>query len=146
MKQAFTMIEIIFVIVILGILAVVAVPRFAATRQDAKVSLIAQNVTIAASEIASYAATKGDTEKDFLLMSNAIKKLKNADEARLEDNKATVIVDGGDCLEIKVDRTSTNNDLIVSFLQSSSDMCTRVQSLIDATKYPMHLRGGTVVY
>jgi len=37
-KNAFTMIELVFVIVILGILAAVAVPRFAATRTDAQIS------------------------------------------------------------------------------------------------------------
>ena len=38
MKKAFTMIELIFVIVVLGILAAVAVPRLAATRTDAEIS------------------------------------------------------------------------------------------------------------
>ena len=38
MKKAVTMIELIFVIVILGILASVAVPRLAATREDAEIS------------------------------------------------------------------------------------------------------------
>ena len=37
-KNAFTMIELVFVIVILGILAAVAVPKFAATRTDAQIS------------------------------------------------------------------------------------------------------------
>jgi general secretion pathway protein G len=37
-KNAFTMIEIIFVIVILGILAAVAVPKMAATRTDADIT------------------------------------------------------------------------------------------------------------
>ena len=37
-KSAFTMIELVFVIVILGILASVAVPKLAATRTDAKIS------------------------------------------------------------------------------------------------------------
>jgi len=37
-KNAFTMLEVIFVIVILGILASVAVPRFAATRTDAQIT------------------------------------------------------------------------------------------------------------
>ncbi|MDF1879935.1 prepilin-type N-terminal cleavage/methylation domain-containing protein [Sulfurimonas sp. MAG313] len=36
-QSAFTMIELVFVIVILGILAAVAVPRFAVTRADAQV-------------------------------------------------------------------------------------------------------------
>ncbi len=37
-KNAFTMVEIVFVIVILGILAAIAVPRFAATRDDADIT------------------------------------------------------------------------------------------------------------
>ncbi|MBL6974006.1 MAG: prepilin-type N-terminal cleavage/methylation domain-containing protein [Sulfurimonas sp.] len=37
-KYAFTMIEMIFVIVVLGILAAVAVPRMAATRTDAQIT------------------------------------------------------------------------------------------------------------
>ena len=34
-KNAFTMIELVFIIVVLGILSAVAIPRFAATRDDA---------------------------------------------------------------------------------------------------------------
>lgn len=37
-KSAFTMIELVFVIVVLGILAAVAIPRMAATRTDAVIS------------------------------------------------------------------------------------------------------------
>jgi len=37
-KKAFSMIELVFVIVILGILASVAIPKFAATRTDAEIS------------------------------------------------------------------------------------------------------------
>jgi general secretion pathway protein G len=37
-KRAFTMIELVFVIVVLGILAAVAIPKFAATRTDAQIS------------------------------------------------------------------------------------------------------------
>ncbi len=145
-KDAFTLMEIIFVIVILGILAVVAIPKFAATRNDAKVSLMAQNIETAAMEISTYAASKGDTDKDFLVMSNAIKKLKDAGNAVLSDDKATIYIDGSKCVEMEVQRSATNNDLVVSFETSSDDMCTTLQSLIDNSKYPMRLRGNTVVY
>lgn len=37
-KNAFTMIELVFVIVVLGILASVAIPKFSATRTDAQIS------------------------------------------------------------------------------------------------------------
>lgn len=38
MKRAFTMIELVFVIVVIGILAAIAVPKLAATRDDAKIA------------------------------------------------------------------------------------------------------------
>ena len=44
MKKAFTMIELIFVIVILGILAGVAIPRLAATREDAEIAAAIANM------------------------------------------------------------------------------------------------------
>jgi general secretion pathway protein G len=38
MKKAFTMIELVFVIVVIGILASIAIPRFALTRNDAMIA------------------------------------------------------------------------------------------------------------
>ena len=37
-KNAFTMLEVVFVIVILGILSAIAIPKFAVTRQDAQIA------------------------------------------------------------------------------------------------------------
>jgi len=59
MKRAgFTMIELIFIIVILGILAAVAVPKLAATRDDAKKSVSIADTKICVNDvIAAYQAS-----------------------------------------------------------------------------------------
>ena len=44
MKNAFTMIEIVFVIVVLGILAAVAIPKMTATRTDATIAKLRSEV------------------------------------------------------------------------------------------------------
>nr|WP_321317915.1 type II secretion system protein [uncultured Campylobacter sp.] len=60
MKKGFTMIELIFVIVILGILASVAIPRLAATREDAEISAAVANLRTLLSDINSYYTAKGE--------------------------------------------------------------------------------------
>ena len=60
MKKGFTMIELIFVIVILGILASVAIPRLAGTRDDAEISAAVANLRTLVSDANVYYVTKGD--------------------------------------------------------------------------------------
>ena len=59
MKKGFTMIELIFVIVILGILASVAIPRLASTRTDAEISAAVANIRTLIGDLSSYYAVKG---------------------------------------------------------------------------------------
>ena len=53
MKKAFTMIELIFVIVIIGILAVIAIPKLNASRDDAKKVVELNNIANCIQEIAA---------------------------------------------------------------------------------------------
>ena len=58
-KKAFTMVELIFVIVIISILASVAIPRLAITRDDAKISKTVANLKILLYDAFSFYASQG---------------------------------------------------------------------------------------
>ena len=71
MKRAgFTMIELIFVIVILGILAAVAIPKLAATRTDAGVSKMASNLSTVVSDLGAYWTANGAWPGTFQNVTN----------------------------------------------------------------------------
>jgi len=59
MKKAFTMIELIFVIVIIGILAVIAIPKLMANRDDAKKVVELNNIANCIRDISSSYTSRG---------------------------------------------------------------------------------------
>ena len=108
-KHAFTMIELIFVIVILGVLASVAVPKIAGIQDDALVS----------SEKAGISAIRGaitSLHGKILLRGNS-------------DFNVTIITTSGIVNKIEID--GANDDAGVA---SSSNSCA-----ISAEKYPIEL-------
>jgi prepilin-type N-terminal cleavage/methylation domain-containing protein len=147
-RNAFTMIELIFVIVILGILAAVAIPKLAATRADAEVSKMAQNIMIGASEIATYAISKGATDDNLSIMSNSMESMSKSGDANLSDKKAVIKMGGiSDCITFEIVTDSNEDNLTISLGDAKGDSrCKSLQSVIDAKKYPMRLRGTTISY
>jgi general secretion pathway protein G len=59
MKKAFSMLELIFVIIILGILASFAIPNLSATRSDAKAVSVKSDIKLAIDSISAYYMAKG---------------------------------------------------------------------------------------
>ena len=90
LKAAFTLIELIFVILIIGILAVVAIPRLNATRDDAQASTVASNVAVAVMDILSYYTSTGSFT-DIKSMSNIV-----------IDNDGKIKVKDSDCFQLSV--------------------------------------------
>lgn len=162
-RTAFTMIEIIFVIVILGILAAVAIPKLAATRDDAYVSKTAHSIMTTAFEISTFAIANGLAD-DMDKMSNVAKSMKKQGHAVLTSSgtasavykNGAAIVDTAtfemgnqsDCVTLSLAPANNDTELVldISFASSTDELCSRLQNLIDSGKFPMKLRGNTVVY
>ncbi|WP_103575525.1 type II secretion system protein [Campylobacter concisus] len=78
MKKAFTMIEPIFVIVIIGILAVVVISKISATRDDAKLTKVMSETTVAIQDINTYYISQGKLALDTTNNKVKFKEMTNA--------------------------------------------------------------------
>ena len=78
MKKAFTMIELIFVIVVIGVLAAVAIPSISATRDDAVLVKTMAEIRTATEEINAYYISQGKLALDTANNKVKFKEMTNA--------------------------------------------------------------------
>jgi len=76
MKKAFTLIELIFVIVIIGLLAAVAVPKFLNLKQNAEANNVIKTTVDAAQQIVESATNMQDLEDNTTFVLSDIVELK----------------------------------------------------------------------
>ena len=118
------MIELISVIVILGILAVVAIPKLAATRDDAEIAKTATNIQTLISDLGSYYTSQGkfttkagDNANDPLNLS-AMTNVSNPVKAKTDN-----------CLEVKAPATATDLAGAIEVAVGTTGLCKTIWEL-----------------
>lgn len=119
MKKGFSLLELIFAIVVIGIIASFAVPKYMDTRDSALASTIKRDVVTATTSIQSYYLVNRNITK----ISDAI--VLNSVNWLITDKKITFNSSGVKCLDLEV----TNTSILISIEKDSSSVCTALDAL-----------------
>lgn len=115
-RKAFSMIELIFAIVILGTIAAVAIPKLSNSKTSANVAVIKQDISTLVTSLQSYYLLNDRLEKisDVVNLNNKI--------WNIEDKKVTVTFEDQECLALEI----TGTTILVSIDQTSTPLCQKL--------------------
>jgi len=115
-KKAFSLIEMMFAIIIIAIIASIAVPKLMGSKDDATVSTIKQDIQTITSSIQTYYMINGKIDKisDSIILNSNIWDISDQSVVYKEDDK--------DCVTIKIE----DKKLYISIDNTAGDICQKV--------------------
>lgn len=127
-RSGFTMIELIFVIVILGILAAVAIPKLAATRDDAKIAKASTEVATLVSDVGAYYTAQGS----FGTMGQMTNVIVTNDDQNISVG-SNYQINGTDCIDFNTTAAhAADGNITVDDSGATTDaLCTKIRGVLD---------------
>ena len=133
--KAFTLIELIFVIVILGILAAVAIPKLMATRVDANRAKLLEDIRNATKEVVSYyTANSGTVDFDKIKNDNEtiVNKLINEGWVEVKNSQKAYVYSDNINKPVCLTYITNGNQIEVDTNKSNNDpVCKRIKTFIN---------------
>lgn len=119
MKKGFTLLEMIFAIVIISVLASFALPKLFSTTGDAKVSVVKQDIQSIINSVQSYVLVNGQISKitDAINLNSSIWDTTNDLEVKFIDGNST-------CISIKVQSNKLELDIDST---NAGTVCTKLK-------------------
>lgn len=115
-KKGFSLIELIFVIIILGVVASVAVPKLFDSRSDALATVIKKDINTISASIQNYHISNGSIAK----ISDAVNI--NSTNWSISNTQLQFNVDEGVCVDININDGKLN----VIIMHDINDLCKKI--------------------
>jgi general secretion pathway protein G len=121
MRSSFTLLELIFAIVIISVLASVAIPKFFNTTTDAKVSTLKRDITTITTSLQSYYVINSKIDK----ISQAINFNTKIWE-QLDDKSIVYKEDSKECIKIEVLNQNSQYKIQLTINSQAGSICKKL--------------------
>lgn len=133
MKKAFSLLEIIFVIIIIGVIAGIGIPKLLNTKSNANAISLRQDVNTLINSIQSYYLANGGIEKISDSV-NLNKKVWN-----IEDKKVTYYENDNECVSVEIKSSSNKDTLDVTINPDVGEICKKIsESGLDSQTFNLN--------
>ena len=132
-NRAFTLLEMIFAIVVISVLASFAIPKFFNTTNDAKVSTLQRDITTVITSVQSYYLINMKIDK----ISDAVNL--NSKNWDISDKNIIYKENNNECVKIEITNSDSKDKIVLTVSSAAGNICKKLSdSGVDSTSYDLN--------